>query len=553
MLADVLQPPRSAGRRFDTRNPPRAIGTGGIFDYLRAQLPGFRIERDRPRRRRGVAAGRARRADARVQRAPRHRAGVAGWTADPLRAAGDRRPRHRPRRLRHQGRGGVPARRGASARTGDAAFLFTSDEEANDARCIAAFLARDHGFTEAIVAEPTRCAGGARASRHRFGAAWRSRARPAMPRRANALDASAVHQAMRWGDAALDLVAVAVAPALRRADRPALQHRPRRRRHQGQHDRAERGGALRLPAAAVAGHRRAARDASAACADPACAGRLRGNLPRPVAAGRATSRRPKSAACAARDLADELGLPIGNAVDFWTEASLFSAGRPDRAGLRPRRHRPGAHRRRMGRARTAAARRRHHQPHHGTESHEPASNDPWQRCTTTQNPRSTIVRLLSNMASAKEIQQYLKRFSQLDAARFAVVKVGGAILRDDLDALVSSLAFLQQVGLTPIVIHGAGPQLDEELAGRRHREADRRRPARDHAARCWRSCAGCSSRRTCTWSRRCRRRACARPRSSPACSRPITSTATSTGWSAKVKRGATSRRSRPAIRSGRSR
>jgi acetylornithine deacetylase len=28
---------------------------------------------------------------------------------------------------------------------------------------------------------------------------------------------------------------------------------------------------------------------------------------------------------AARDLADELGLPIGNAVDFWTEASLFSA------------------------------------------------------------------------------------------------------------------------------------------------------------------------------------------------------------------------------------
>jgi acetylglutamate kinase len=67
------------------------------------------------------------------------------------------------------------------------------------------------------------------------------------------------------------------------------------------------------------------------------------------------------------------------------------------------------------------------------------------------------------MGSTKEIQQYLKRFSQLDAARFAVVKVGGAILRDELDALVSSLAFLQQVGLTPIVIHGAGPQLDEEM------------------------------------------------------------------------------------------
>ena len=77
--------------------------------------------------------------------------------------------------------------------------------------------------------------------------------------------------------------------------------------------------------------------------------------------------------------------------------------------------------------------------------------------------RPTIVRLLSNLGSAKEIQQYLKRFSRLDAARFAVVKVGGAILRDELDALVSSLAFLQQVGLTPIVLHGGGPQLDAQM------------------------------------------------------------------------------------------
>lgn len=83
---------------------------------------------------------------------------------------------------------------------------------------------------------------------------------------------------------------------------------------------------------------------------------------------------------------------------------------------------------------------------------------------TAQHTRKTILRLLSSMGSAKEIQQYLKRFSQLDAKRFAVVKVGGAVLRDDLPELASSLSFLQQVGLTPIVLHGAGPQLDDELA-----------------------------------------------------------------------------------------
>ncbi|HEY9143419.1 MAG TPA: M20/M25/M40 family metallo-hydrolase, partial [Arenimonas sp.] len=42
MLPDVLKH-LEALVGFDTRNPPRAIGTGGIFDYLRAQLPGFDV------------------------------------------------------------------------------------------------------------------------------------------------------------------------------------------------------------------------------------------------------------------------------------------------------------------------------------------------------------------------------------------------------------------------------------------------------------------------------------------------------------------------------
>ncbi len=77
--------------------------------------------------------------------------------------------------------------------------------------------------------------------------------------------------------------------------------------------------------------------------------------------------------------------------------------------------------------------------------------------------RETIIRLLSNMSSHKEIKDYLKRFSRRDTARFAVVKVGGSIIQNELKDLASSLNFLQQLGLAPIVIHGAGPQLDLEL------------------------------------------------------------------------------------------
>lgn len=43
MLPDVLNH-LQALVSYDTRNPPREIGTGGIFDYLRSQLDGFRIE-----------------------------------------------------------------------------------------------------------------------------------------------------------------------------------------------------------------------------------------------------------------------------------------------------------------------------------------------------------------------------------------------------------------------------------------------------------------------------------------------------------------------------
>lgn len=77
--------------------------------------------------------------------------------------------------------------------------------------------------------------------------------------------------------------------------------------------------------------------------------------------------------------------------------------------------------------------------------------------------RHTIVRLLSNIGSRKEVEQYLKRFSSVESTRFAVVKVGGAILRDDLDNLASSLSFLYRVGLYPIVVHGGGTQLNEAL------------------------------------------------------------------------------------------
>ena len=77
--------------------------------------------------------------------------------------------------------------------------------------------------------------------------------------------------------------------------------------------------------------------------------------------------------------------------------------------------------------------------------------------------RETILRLLSTIASRREINQYLNLFSSVSAPQFAVIKVGGAIITHELETLASSLSFLRSVGLFPVVVHGAGPQLNRLL------------------------------------------------------------------------------------------
>lgn len=77
--------------------------------------------------------------------------------------------------------------------------------------------------------------------------------------------------------------------------------------------------------------------------------------------------------------------------------------------------------------------------------------------------RSTVVQLLSNIGSKREVQQYLSHFTSVSSQQFAVIKVGGAILTEHLQTLSSALAFLNHVGLYPIVVHGAGPQLNKIL------------------------------------------------------------------------------------------
>ncbi|KAK0109983.1 Protein arg-6, mitochondrial [Cadophora gregata] len=83
--------------------------------------------------------------------------------------------------------------------------------------------------------------------------------------------------------------------------------------------------------------------------------------------------------------------------------------------------------------------------------------------SSSLSTRSTVVQLLSNIGSKREVQQYLSHFSSVSSQQFAVIKVGGAIITEHLESLTSALAFLNHVGLFPVVVHGAGPQLNKLL------------------------------------------------------------------------------------------
>ena len=350
-LLDVTLAHLRALVAFDTRNPPRTIDADGIFAYLQERLIGFdcRIidhgagavslfaQRGKPRILFNVHLDT-------VPASP-------GWARDPLDLA---ITQHRAIGLGACDiKGAAAALLTAAANTrGDTAFLFTSDEEANDARCIAAFLKdfptpagrrgpegpdvglvqpqsrpspqllsrRERGFDSVIVAEPTSCEA-VLAHRGISSVALRFAGRAGHASGGNALGDSALHQAIRWGARALDFV-----------DSQSHQRFGGLTGVRFNIGRVEGGIKANViaPAAEVRfGFRPLpSMDISAlletfrTCSNPAPAGFAETFRGAPLPSGGIAEAEGKR--LAARDLADELGLPIGNAVDFWTEAALFS-------------------------------------------------------------------------------------------------------------------------------------------------------------------------------------------------------------------------------------
>lgn len=301
----------------DTQNPPRQIAPDGLFRYLADNLPGFQLGlNDLGDGCINLLATRGNPEllfNFHVDTVP----ATASWNSNPfeLQVSGDRAT----------GLGACDIKGAAacmltavSQADGDVALLFSSDEEHGQSRCVSEFLATDHGFDKVVVAEPTSAQavlahrGIASAELVFCGVAGHASA-------SRAQDDSAVHRAVRWGEHALEFAAT--------AGNQAWENLQGVRFNIGRIE----GGIKPNVIASEATVRFGLRTLPGSDADALLGQLFQLAEPHELTGYRVLFQQPSLPAdpdaslAASRELAHSLGLAPAAAVDFWTEAALFSA------------------------------------------------------------------------------------------------------------------------------------------------------------------------------------------------------------------------------------
>lgn len=307
---------------FDSQNPPRAITVDSdIFVYLKAQLPGFEFQMlDAGEGCISLLATRGNPTllfNFHIDTVPI----APGWDSNPLELIVDE---HKATAL------GACDIKGASAcmltaaaqSQGDVALLFSSDEEHGSSKAVKQFLATDHGFKQVMVAEPTlsqavmahRGIQSARANFHGIsGHASEKRA----------LKDSAVHKSAHWMSAAVKWAGE------QNHQFDTLQGLPF---NIGKIDGGIKGNMIAADCELAFGFRpMPGQDSSemlkelangSLCGLQADDFTITGGFTGPTLP--AANQDFDSAIDAAQSLIAQYNLETGNAVNFWTEASLFS-------------------------------------------------------------------------------------------------------------------------------------------------------------------------------------------------------------------------------------
>ena len=88
--------------------------------------------------------------------------------------------------------------------------------------------------------------------------------------------------------------------------------------------------------------------------------------------------------------------------------------------------------------------------------------------------KKVILNYLEKTGKKSEFDLFLNIFKSIPKTKFAVIKISGKTLENKIDQIAEDIAYLNKLGIYPIIIHGAGSTLDRKLPQSKKIEGIRR-------------------------------------------------------------------------------
>lgn len=87
--------------------------------------------------------------------------------------------------------------------------------------------------------------------------------------------------------------------------------------------------------------------------------------------------------------------------------------------------------------------------------------------------KNVLLRYIERMGNEKEFKLFLDIINKIPKAKFAVIKISGATIDNSLDLIAQDIAFLNKLNIYPIIIHGAGAEIDRKLPNSKKKDGIR--------------------------------------------------------------------------------
>ncbi|MEE4311304.1 MAG: hypothetical protein V2J62_05495 [candidate division KSB1 bacterium] len=78
-----------------------------------------------------------------------------------------------------------------------------------------------------------------------------------------------------------------------------------------------------------------------------------------------------------------------------------------------------------------------------------------------------MLRKFMEYVDSSEFKANYDIFHKLPAGKFAVIKISGKLIEDELDVFAEDIAYLNKLDIFPIIVHGAGSTLDKKISSTR--------------------------------------------------------------------------------------